>query len=274
MNSNAYLVIRSEDRDKSIYRSPARFTIDPRQNAFSLSNIKSLEGESFQMFYSIPNINKRNNFMILDDGATSYPIVISEAYHTYATLAAAINTEINTVIGGGHSFTWNVSTSRFELISPAPLKVTKYGGQKRDLAAVIGFAYDQPLSTVIIGGCADLNYTRDIYVIANRLHRNKMVQDYASDGIFTDILMVVPVFDESDYWNIQNRQVSSYDDLLKPRNLFHMPTLRKLVNFNADESISNIDVLLLDDQGEELYNPFSDNPDFSYKFRLTVIANT
>lgn len=273
METQSYIIIRSEDRDKVNYPSPARFTITPNEHAFANNGIKSIEGESFQMLYMIPNINERNNIMVFDDGATSYPITVPEAYYTYPDLGDEIQTQINAVIGAGHIFRWDPVLLKFTLQAPAPLRVTKYPGQKRDLAAVIGFPYDQPLSVSIIGGFADINYTRDIYVTTNRLHRNKRTQDQASEGVITDVLMIVPLYTDADYWDIFNRKTTPYDTLLKPRNLFHMPTLRKEVNFNADQSISNIDILLLDDQGEELYNPYSDNPDFSYQFRLTVMAN-
>jgi len=273
METQSYMIIRSEDRDKVNYPSPARFTITPKEHAFANNGIKSIEGESFQMLYMIPNINARNNVMVFDDGATSYPITVPEGYYTYVDLGEEIQTQINAVIGVGHVFKWDPVLLKFTLQAPAALKVTKFPGLKRDLAAVVGFAYDQPLSVSIIGGFADINYTRDIYVTTNRLHRNKRTQDQASEGVITDVLMIVPLFTEADYWDIFNRKTTAYDTLLKPRNLFHMPTLRKEVNFNPDESISNIDILLLDDQGEELYNPYSENPDFSYQFRLTVMAN-
>jgi len=272
-DTQAYFIIRSEDRNKGLYPSPARFTITPNEHSFVSSGIRSLEGESFQMFYNIPNINERNNIIVFDDGSTSYPITVPEAFYTYVDLGEEIKAQMNSIIGAGHDFKWDPVLLKYTLQAPAPLRVTKFPGQRRDLAGVVGFAYDQALSVSIVGGCADLNYTRDIYVTTNRLHRNKRAQDQASEGIISDVLMVVPLYSESDYWDIFNRKTTPYDTLLKPRNLFHMPTLRKLVHFNDDESISNIDILLLDDQGEELYNPFSDNPDFSYKFRLTINAN-
>ena len=271
--SQAFLIIRSEDRNKNLYPNPARFTITPEQHSFANSGIRSLEGESFQMLYSIPNVNGRNNTMVLDDGSTSYPITIPENFYTYPQLASEIETQINAVIGAGHSFFWDVAISRYVLNSPAPLFVTKYQPQKRDLAALIGFSYNQTPALQIIGGMADINYTRDIYVTTNSLHRNKKAQDQASEGVITDVLMVVPIYGQSEEWKRQNRFTVAFDTLLNPRNLFHMPTLRKVVNFRDDQSVSNIDILLLDDQGEELYNPYADSPDFSYSFRLTITAN-
>jgi len=272
--SQAYMIIKSEDRDKSLFPSPANLSITPSQNLFVNTRVTSVEGESFEMLYDIPNINDRNNVIVFDDGATSYPITVPQNYYTYDQLGNEIQTQLNAVIGAGHIFGWVAANSRYELTAaPAPLKVTKYPPQKRDLAGLIGFAYDQPLSTIILGGASDITYTRNIYITSNNVHRSKRAQDQSSDSFTTDVIMVVPVYGENEEFKRLNRFATPYDTLLNPRHVYHQPTLRKQIAFNVNESISTIDILLLDDQGEELYNPHSDNPDWSYRWRLTIMAN-
>lgn len=271
--SQAYMIIKSEDRDKANYPSPAKLSITPGQNLFVNTRVTSIEGESFEMLYDIPNINERNNTIVFDDGATSYPITIDEKYYTYDQLGDAIQAEMNSVIGAGHVFTWDPVISRYTLVAPAPLKVTKFPPQKRDLAALIGFGYDRPLSLFITGGMSDITYTRNIYVISNNVHRSKRAQDQSSDSFMTDVIMAVPIYGENEEFKRLNRLTSSYDTLLNPRHVYHQPTLRKQIAFNPNESISTIDIVLLDDQAEELYNPFSNDPDFSYRWRLTIMAN-
>ena len=272
--SQAYLIIKSEDRNKKLYPSPSNFAINATENQFVNTRVISFEPESFEMWYNVPNINSRNNSFVLDDGSTSYPITVQEGYYNYVQLAAEIQIQIDLALGAGTTFEWDVNAARFTISGPTPLKFTKYEPQSRDLANVCGFAYDQPLSNAIVGGSADLEYTRNIYVVSRSLHRSKRAQDQSSNGFLSDILFVVPV----NGYSLNPRRANpiepaGYSDLYQPKSIYFQPQVGKRIKFNPDESISNIDVQLLDDQNESLYNPFSDNPDFSYSWRMTVMAN-
>ena len=101
-----------------------------------------------------------------------------------------------------------------------------------------------------------------------------MAQDQSSNGFLGDVLFTVPLNDFSSLSRRANsNEIDGYPDLYQPRSIFYQPQMRKVIQFNPDESISNIDAQLLDDQNEVLYNPFSDNPDFSYTWRMTIMAN-
>lgn len=253
--SSSYLILRSKDRSDTNSPNPNSVIITPSTSYFSQSSINSFVPESFQMLYDIPNINARNNVMVLDDGTTSYPITVAESFYDFNTLAAAILVQLNLLGLGAFAFTWNTATYRFNMTSPVPIRFTKYPPQIKDLTAMVGFQHDTALSTSYIGGYADLCYTRDIYICSTALHRSKKVIDQCSDTRINDVLMIVTIYDSEEFKR-SNALVATYDYLLNPRNVFHEPHNPKLIHYNINDSIPSIDIRLLDDQGEILYNPY------------------
>ena len=91
MATQSYLVLRSEDRDKEQDPSPSEIFFTSQISYFSNTGISSLEGESFNMFFDIPNINERNNVLVIDDGGTSYPVTLPEAPYNYDQLGPALS---------------------------------------------------------------------------------------------------------------------------------------------------------------------------------------
>lgn len=266
--SQAYLVIKSEDRDKNLYPQPNDFAITSTTTFFGETGIKTLQGESVEFFYNIPNINARNNTLVITTSTMSYPVTVPESFYDYTALATALTTQLNTLGLGVFLVTWNTTTYRFNVSSPVPINFFQYPALRRDLAAVMGFAYDQPRSISIVSQGADLAYTRNIFIVSNTLNRNKRSSDQNSSQV-TDILFVVPVYASSSFER-SNAVVANNPYMLNPLNIFYQPFNMKSIRWDQ-ESIGDITIRLYDDQDELLYNPYGDQ--FSWSFRFTMIAN-
>lgn len=261
---SGYLIIRSQDRNLSLSPSPANVFINSNISYFSNSNIASLEGESFEAFYDIPNINERNNFLLLDDGATSYPVSVPEGYYNYTELAAALQTALNLLGLGAFTVDWNVSNkNNFTMVSPVAVSVVNYPSQLRDLGDVMGFIKNE-VGTTFKGFSPDITYTRNIYVTSNALHNRKRIDDQASNPTIDNVIMVVPIH-WNDYYNA---------DELSPRHVYHEPNIPKRVNFDNTTTISNIDIRLLDDQGEVLYIPQQGRNAVRWRLTISISRNS
>lgn len=255
---SGYLVIRSQDRNLSISKSPANVFINSNISYLSNANVRSLEGESFEAFYDVPNINIRNNTLLLDDGATSYPATVPEGNYNYNELATALEASLNLLGIGAFTVDWDsVNKNKFTLVSPVLVTIKQNPVQKRDLGDVMGFIKEVN-SLTHLGSCPDLTYTRNIYVTSSELHNRKRIDDQASSNLLNDMLMIVPIH-WNEFYNINE---------LSPRNIYHQPNVPKRVNFDSSTTISNIDVVLYDDQGEILYVP--DNALNCLRWRLTI----
>ena len=226
---------------------------------FSNSSVRSIEGESFEAFYDIPNINERNNVLLLDDGATSYPVTVAEGTYDYNDLATALEASLNLLGIGVFTVDWDtVNKNKFTIGCPVALKVTNYEIQRRDLGELMGFTKDLPLSLTLLGSCPDLTYTRNIYVTSDSLHNRKRIDDQTSTPLLNNLMMVVPVH-WNEYYNVAE---------LSPRNIYHQPNIPKKINFDDTTTISNVDIRLFDDQGEIMYVP-KDSP-HCLRWRLTL----
>jgi len=266
--SSSFLVLRSRDRGLANSPNANDVRITPSNSYFSLTNIKTFVPHSFQMLYDIPNINQRNNVMVIDNGVMSFPITIIESYYDFTTLAAAIQTELNTLGLGAFTFTWNTVSYKFMMTSAVPVKFTRYPPQKRDLTAVVGMPYDTGLQTTYTGGYADLCYTRDIYVTSTSLNRNRKVIDQCSDPAINNLLMVVPVYPYEEFQRNNAATTGVVQYLLNPRNISYQERIAKIINYNINDSIPSVDITLIDDQGEILYNPYGINGN---DWRLSVL---
>lgn len=266
--NQSYLVIKSEDRDKILYPQPNDFSITSTTTFFGESGIKTIQGESVEFFYNIPNINARNNTLVISTATQSFPVTVPETFYDYAALATALTTQLNTLGIGVFLVTWNTATYRFNVTSPVPINFVKYPPLKRDLAAVMGFAYNKPLSVTIIGQGADLSYTRNIFIVSHTLNRNKRASDQNSSQV-TDILFVVPVYDSSSFERT-NAVVANNPYMLNPLNIFYQPFNMKSIRWDQ-ESIGDITIRVFDDQDELLYNPYGDQ--FSWSFRFSLLTN-
>ena len=255
-SSTSYLIIRSLDRGAG-QTDPNNIIITPASSYFSVNSVKAVTPESFQMLYDIPNINIRNNVMIVDDGTTSYPVVIDEGFYDFFSLAAAMQIKLNTLGIGAFTFSWSTTKYKFVMGAPVPVFFTKFPSQKRDLTMMLGFQYDQAPSVLITGGYSDLNYTRDIYVCSSQLHKNKRIIDQVSDTQINDVLMTVPIYPNEEFKRTNADDSGSVSYLLNPRNLFHEPHNPKVISYDINDSFPSIDIILKDDVGDILYNPYT-----------------
>jgi len=271
--SNSDLIIRSANRNTLIYPDPGQFTITQSQTSFSESGIRRLGCESVQFFYNIPNINARNNVMVITTSSMSYLVTVPESFYDYNTLATALAVQLNTLGLGAFTVTWSTTLYRFVITAPVPINMFSYPGQRRDLSAVMGFSYNLPLATTITGQMADLTYTRNLYITSNALNRHKTMGDQASN-FFNNILFVVPVYNSSEFQR-SNSLTAEYGYLLDPHNIFYQPHNMKTINWNGD-TIGDIDVAVYDDQEQILYNPYTSpgNPtQFGTSFRFTILGS-
>ena len=249
MQQSAYIIVRSRDRNIGQSPSPANIYINSSISYFSNTEIKSVEGESFECFYDVPNINIRNNVLLLDDGATSYPVTISEGVYNYLELAAALTIQLNTLGLGVFAVDYGVTVKNaFTMASPVPVSIVDFPEQKRDLGDMMGFVKDQTASS-FLGSSPDLAYTRNIYVSSGALNNRKRIDDQASSPLYDNLMLVVPVYENS-YVDV---------DQLQPRNIYYQPHNPKKINFDNAQAISNLDVTLYDDEGEILYVPSGSN---------------
>src|SRR5579862_6728376 len=102
-----FLIIRSQNRNVINYPDPGSFTITEAETNFRESNIKKFKATSVQFFYDIPNINARNNGMVITTATTSYPVTVPETFYDYNALATALAVQLNTLGLGAFTVTWN-----------------------------------------------------------------------------------------------------------------------------------------------------------------------
>lgn len=255
--SQAYFVINSNDRNKALYSNPADYRVVSTNYNFSAKDIAGLAGTEFSMKFDIPNINARNGKMIIDDGVSSYPIVIDDGFYDEAALAGLVQTQLIVALGAGQFCNWNSLKQRFVILTNVPIKITDLTGLSRDLADVMGFIKEGDLNITNTGGSSDLVYTRNIYLKSNTLHKNKTLQDQSTSPILTDLLMAIPVYQPG-------------ADTSKPQIISYQVTEPKRIHYNKGDSITSFDMQLLDDQGEPLYNP--DTGDNSWYYHASILA--
>ena len=255
--SQAYFVINSNDRNKSLYSNPADYRVVQPNYNFSATDISGVAGLMFSMKFDIPNINARNGRMIIDDGATSYPIVIDDGFYDEVSLAGLVQIQLIAALGAGQLCNWNSLKQRFVILTTVPIKITDVTGLSRDLADVMGFIKEGALNVTNTGGSSDLVYTRNIYLKSNTLHKNKSCQDQSTSPILTDLLMTIPVYQPG-------------ADISKPQIIAYQVTEPKRIHCNKDDSITSFDMQLLDDQGEPLYNP--DTGLNSWYYHASILA--
>ena len=255
--NQSYFVINSDDRDKVNYPDPSDYKVVGNDQSFSAENVGSLEATEFSMYYDVPNINLRNNVMLVDDGGSSYPLTVKEGFYTHATLATALQVELILALGAGQSVVFDPVKQRYTMTTTVPIKYVKYPLQVRDLTDVMGFNKNKPLSLVNVSGSSDLVYTRNIYVKSNSIHRSKTIQDQSTTSILTDLLMTVPIYESGSL-------------VSEPQQIAYQVSWPKKIYVNSQDRISSFDLQLLDDQGEHLYNP---NVGLNtWKYHINIIA--
>ena len=273
MEDAGFLVIRSKNRNVQIFPDPANFTLTQSQTSFAEAEIRKFKCTSVEFFYDIPNINARNNVMIITTAGMSYLVTVPETFYDYNALAAALAVQLNTLGLGLFTVVWNTTIYRFQITSPVSINMVPFPGQLRDLSAVMGFAYNLPRSTAITGQMADLAYTRNLYITSNALNRHKKMNDQASN-FFNNILFIVPVY-PSEEFKRDNASVHDSGYLLDPRNISIEYFHPKQLHWNKD-TVGDIDIQVYDDQEELLYNPFqaTGNPtQFGTTFTLSLLAS-
>lgn len=255
--SQAYLIVNSNDRNKDLYPDPANYKVIGDRFSFAGREISFIKATEFSMNYDIPNICNRNNVMVVDDGATSYPLSVPQGYYDEAALASILQTQLIGAIGGGQSVLWSTVQQRFSIQTTIPIKFTQYPLQKKDLSDVMGFAKNGPLLTSNVSGSSDLVYTRNMYLKSNDLHKYKNINDQSTSQNLIDILMTIPVYQPG-------------ADLTKPQTISYEASWPKNISYDNANSITAFDMQLLDDQGETLYNP--DGVSNSWNYHLTIVA--
>ncbi len=266
--SSAYVVIKSEDRNKSFYPNPNDFRITAAQTFFGETGLYNVQPESVSFFFNIPNINATNFTLLLNTGTMSFPVSVPESFYDYVDLAAALQVSLNLLGLGAFTVTWDTTLYRFVITSPVPISFVPYPPLKRDLAAVMGFAYNKPLLMIVISQAADLAYTRNIYITSNTLNRHKSASDQTS-GQQQNLLFVVPVYPSEEFMR-SNADIGKNPYLLNPRNIFYEPHNMKTIVWNK-ESMGDIDIRVYDDYDQLLYNGWGDQ--FSWSFRISLITN-
>jgi hypothetical protein len=266
--SSSYLVIRSEDRNKSFFPNPNDFRITSAQTFFGETGIYNVRPESVSFFYNIPNINATNNVILVDNGVMSFPVTVPESFYDYTDLATALAIALNALAIGVFTVTWNTTTYRYVITSTVPVTINQYPPLRRDLGAVMGFAYGLPLSTTITGQAADLAYTRNIYITSNTLNRHKSASDQTSSQQ-QNILCVIPVYPSEEF--IRSNALNAKNDyLLNPRSIYYEPHNMKVIKWNT-EAMGDIDIRVYDDYDQLLYNGWGSQ--FSWSFRISLITN-
>ncbi len=268
-----FLAIRSQNRIVSIFPDPANFTITQSQTNFSEAGIRKMRCTSVQFFYNIPNINARNNVMVITTSTQSFIVTVPETFYDYNALAAALAVQLNTLGLGLFTVVWNTTIYRFVITSTVPINMVPAPNLKRDLSAVMGFAYNLPRSMLITAQMADLAYTRNLYITSSALNRHKRMNDQASN-FFNNILYIVPVY-PSEEFKRDNAVIDTHSYLLNPRNIYIEYFHPKQLNWNGD-TIGDIDIQVYDDQEELLYNPYTSpgNPtQFGTTFTISLLAS-
>jgi hypothetical protein len=310
---NALLVIDSGDRfnpnetvsvnNGNPNRQYNNFTISRNQNliqgAFTRVGLTEI-----RFPYVIPNVNDTNSSMWVKIAANPWAqITLFEGFFTGSELAAAIETQIQSLPGGATiAVAFDTGTGRFSFTDTAPVPGQTLAlspvdlttpqlpiviNSQRSLLDLLGMppihftASANLVSGLIQGGVADLKYTDYIDIVSFQLTNNQRVKDTSTQSLIPRNAIITRLFIEDE--TSQNRLADASGGIPSlipgtfPFTIYRQYKNPKMMRWNSVGSVGQIDISLFDMYGNRLYVPVAvlgqtaqePIPDFQLTFQLS-----
>lgn len=254
-NNNGNIILDSRNRE--LGQPPNNFTIG---SASGIGNVtfgykyKRLAFSKISILYNTPNVNQTNNVLQFNVGGTIYTATIPEKQYTFAQLGTALQTALNSagspatftvVQNTNNTYTIN-STVAYFFITTSPM--IKYG------ISLIALSQSQVPSISSTTGSVMLLYSKSIYITSSALSQYTLNPSYFSGK---GQMMFLASYDltDNDYVTgvgvAPNVSISS-DTAYPPR----------WINYESSQTLSSIDIQILDDYGNLFYIPnYSSDPE-------------
>jgi hypothetical protein len=234
--------------------------------------------------FAIPNVNARNNVMWLNlNGAGFASITVPEGFYTGATLATALTTAIATAgvtvsftADGKFSFAYAGVAPIFTLaISPTdPTLPIPQKNVSRSLLDLIGlyFIADGTIQVVdikatpFLTNVADLKYTDYIDIVSKQLTNYQDSKDMSTQNLTPRSAVINRLYIENE--NSTNSPTNIWGTY--PFVIHRQYTQPKMMKWEGQKSVGQVDISLYDMYGEPLYVPAGAEPP---NFQITFLAS-
>jgi len=284
---SALLLLDSRDRynikddvyEQLLETSPNSFLINP-QRTLGAGLIKRIAVTEFSFPWSTPNVNERNNTLIITDipSGTEYYITVQEGFYTPSELADEIKAQmtigwknVNTgVADPTYNAPWDCYTSpktnRFTITSSlaGTLWKVKPASGLSGLMNITGYiANKDATDTFISGGIPSMSYTSYIDVCSKALTKYQNLKDTLTQLNYSDIICRIYLGNNINGPTTDTTYFGSRPCL----NLSNQIVNPKYILWNENEMLTTIDIQLYDERGELLYIP-KDNWDLDFFLTL------
>jgi hypothetical protein len=249
------------------------FTLDKQSRQFSMDNVYRVCVRKVNFPVNVPNVNVRNNFIVIADSAGNlYKGVMSPVgYYNVQNFQAGLQTTLNSMTPAfpatfAVTLSGLITGNAFILTTTPPtlFRIVPQEGinsVRQDLATLAGFTgpISSTLATVHQSDSQNnLVYTRYIDVVSHNLHQYNQLSDEDSKPQTCHIITRVflnylnPVYDQSQYTAGEPSGVyngglhtNSYYTSFEEANL-------KWLSFIPSRCLGTIDIQLKDEFGDEL----------------------
>jgi len=261
-DATGYLYLDSDDRDNK--PNPDVTDVSFPVN-FKGNTIEHIALSSYDFVVQIDNINERNQIAYIDDGTTTYPLLLATRTYDIFQLRDELITNLG-LLGLG---VWTITLfeGKFQIVAPVPVRwiTNPVNPNGRDWADMIGIIKDVPLSLFHNGRLADLAYTNKIYITSQDINRFKTYSDESSSRRITNALGVV-------YVN-SNLSLGNEKILLSPETVLGHHATRQIdnvkwISHRDMTDIGTIRIILLDDRGQTI--PESQKGNLRWSIELSM----
>jgi len=280
----AYAQLLLDSQDRAPGQSPNDFTIY-RNQALLYGYFYRLAITQLQLQYDMPTIVQgvNNTFEINITGGASAQVALNTSYYNPTTLAAAIQTAIQSAGGAFAAFTCtfedsiggllvesnSASTFTFTDFNTFPLNSPNYK-LYRNTARSIGLVslnYTTP-DTAQSLGATTLLYSRYIDILSRNLTKYQRVKDGETDRFQPKSFIIARVYLTPTNQIVETTATSGIGS--KPFFLTIDYNTPKFIKYSPDEALNEIDIQVLDEYGDPL---FWDGETASWEFAFTLLAS-
>ncbi len=245
--NNSYLYMDTADRNENI-EIIQKFIFGSKNNLFS-RKIKRFAVDFIKIDYNSPNVNIYNNQVTFFSTASglNHTVVVPIGFYDFSSFAPALQTALNTATGAS-GLTWTITPStngqlqytlataggNYHFIVDPVLSPMVVNGHH-----LVNLPYDQTNTASKTAGSVNMYYTRYIDIVSFALLQYD--KNPTNTTRFGTSNLLVRLF-------IRNPTISQTLD-------FAIQNVR-WVNFDITQSLTNIDISILDEFGNPLYIPF------------------
>lgn len=216
------------------------------QNSITDGNM--LVMKSYVITCDIPNINKYNNKLFVDDGSQSFPVSLASGRYSFVELAVAVESALNLTGSAIYTVTW--LNGVYTVNSSIPISYGNLNPLGKSVWEMMGIKLNV-FSSISGGGAVNIHATDYLNVSSFELSRFKNYNDVGTSNS-SNVLGSV--------------RYNDGDVILDPTSLTAPETVRpkilsgefnnfKNIKLSAKQTLSNLDISVTDDFGNS-YNEF------------------